>query len=330
MGPVAAEAAGLVGGHERQHAVEDRHGGRVDLEGHPLATAISEAWPSRPKPVMSVQACTSRPCSASAAALFSVRIEATASATTASPARAELDGRADDAGADGLGEQQHVPDPGAGVGPHPGRIHRAGHRIPELDLAVAHRMAAEQRHARLAQRIDAALEDQRGSCRCRARLRESRQSPAPSAAARPWRRRRSASSPPRSARRVGVVDDRREEVHRLHQRRARFPRVHTGIVRRPEVDQDAWVGLRRNVAQHVSELACGEFARSTSAAHHLGEALLLARHGGIILGSRGSGLGARGRARVTLVAHRAGLGDPRPRADSVDPEPRAPRPEPRP
>ena len=100
---------------------------------------------------------------------------------------------------------------------------------------------------------------------------------------------------------VGVVDDRREEVHRLHQRRPRLPRVHTGIVSGPEVHQDARVGLRRNVAQHVSELAGGEFARSTSAAHQLGETLFLARHEGILLGARASGLGVRGK-RSTCIA----------------------------
>ena len=73
---------------------------------------------------------------------------------------------------------------------------------------------------------------------------------------------------------VRVVDDRREEIHRLHQRRPTLPRVHTGIVRSPEVDQDAWIGLSWYVAQDLSELASGEFARSTGAADHLGQPLL--------------------------------------------------------
>jgi len=42
----------------------------------------------------------------------------------------------------------------------------------------------------------------------------------------------------------------------------------------PEVDQDPGVSLRRKIAQDLSELAWGEFARSTRAAHHLGEPLL--------------------------------------------------------
>jgi hypothetical protein len=39
----------------------------------------------------------------------------------------------------------------------------------------------------------------------------------------------------------------------------------------PEVDQDPRVSLRRKIAQDLSELAWSEFARSTSATHHLGE-----------------------------------------------------------
>ena len=63
---------------------------------------------------------------------------------------AELDRRAHDPGADRLGEEQDVPGPGAGVGPHPRRIHGAGHGVPELDLAVAHGVPAEEGHAGLA------------------------------------------------------------------------------------------------------------------------------------------------------------------------------------
>ncbi|HEV8317693.1 MAG TPA: hypothetical protein VGQ10_09795, partial [Vicinamibacterales bacterium] len=48
----------------------------------------------------------------------------------------------------------------------------------------------------------------------------------------------------------------------------------TGIVRIPEIDQNPGVVLQRDVTQHLGELASGEFARSTSAAHHLGEPLL--------------------------------------------------------
>jgi hypothetical protein len=41
-----------------------------------------------------------------------------------------------------------------------------------------------------------------------------------------------------------------------------------------EVDQDARIVLERDVAQDLGELACGELARSASAADHFGQALL--------------------------------------------------------
>ena len=72
---------------------------------------------------------------------------------------------------------------------------------------------------------------------------------------------------------VRVVDDRREEIDGLHQRRPALPPVHTRIVRGPEVDQDTVVGLRGDVTQHLSELASGEFARSTGAGDHLRQTL---------------------------------------------------------
>ena len=70
---------------------------------------------------------------------------------------------------------------------------------------------------------------------------------------------------------IRVVDDRREEIHRLHERRTTLPRVHTCIVRSPVVDQDAWIGLGWYAAQDLSELASGEFARSTGAGDHFGQ-----------------------------------------------------------
>src|SRR5262249_27667647 len=71
---------------------------------------------------------------------------------------------------------------------------------------------------------------------------------------------------------VRVVDDRREEVDRLDQRRSALPPVHTRIVTGPEVDQHAVVVQRGDVTQHLSELACGEVARSTGAGDQLCQA----------------------------------------------------------
>ena len=57
---------------------------------HPLAIAISEAWPIRPNPVMSVQACTTPGATAprtSAAALFRAAIDRVAASIAAGGAR---------------------------------------------------------------------------------------------------------------------------------------------------------------------------------------------------------------------------------------------------
>jgi hypothetical protein len=72
---------------------------------------------------------------------------------------------------------------------------------------------------------------------------------------------------------VRVVDDRREEVDRLDERVRVVPPVHTGIVRGPEVHEDPVVLRHGNSAQDLSELASGEFARSTRAGDHFGQAL---------------------------------------------------------
>jgi hypothetical protein len=73
---------------------------------------------------------------------------------------------------------------------------------------------------------------------------------------------------------VRVVDDGREEIDRLHERRAARPRVHTRIVRGPEVDQDTVIGRVRDVAQDLGELAGGEFSRSTGASRVIGQPFL--------------------------------------------------------
>jgi hypothetical protein len=44
-----------------------------------------------------------------------------------------------------------------------------------------------------------------------------------------------------------------------------------------EVDQHARIGLERNVAQDLGELACGELARSAGAADHFGQAPVVGR-----------------------------------------------------
>ena len=185
----------------------------------------------------------------------------------------EFDRRADDAGAERFGEEEDVARLRAGVRQHARRIDRAGHGISELDFLIPDRMTAEQRHARLAQFVEPAAENRADRAMIEALC---------------WKRpdgERCQRSPTHRvdvadrvrrgnlAVHVRVVDNRREKVDGLHQRRSALPPEDTRIVRGPEVDKDTVVGLRGDVTQHLSELASGEFARSTGAGDHLRQAL---------------------------------------------------------
>ncbi len=75
-----------------------------------LPSAISRAWPRKPKPVTSVQAWISAVSAISSAAfLFSVVMQATERATSAAIGDAALEGRADDPRAERFGQDQAVP-----------------------------------------------------------------------------------------------------------------------------------------------------------------------------------------------------------------------------
>jgi hypothetical protein len=134
-------------------------------------------------------------------------------------------------------------------------------------------MAAEQRHASLAQLVEAALEDCANRLVLQSLLRKSRDR---------QRRQRPAAHRVNVAECVcrgdlaidiWIVDDWREEIDRLHQRRSALPPVHTRIIRGPEIDKDPVVSVYWYGAQHLSELARGEFTRSTGAGDHLRQTL---------------------------------------------------------
>ena len=213
----------------------------------PLALAISVAWPIRPKPVMSVAPWTA-PANRSqdvGGRLVQHRHRRDGERDELPPARPFLDRGPDDAGAEPLGEDQPIAGARAGVGPDAIGIDRAGHGIAELHLGIAYRVAAEQRDAGFAQLVVAAQEDLLDGVGVEDLVGKPRD-----------RQRRHGRPAHRVdvAERVGggdlavserVVDDRREEVHRLHERRAAArPPVHTGIVGGPEVDQHPGIGLR--------------------------------------------------------------------------------------
>ena len=185
----------------------------------------------------------------------------------------ELDRGPDDAGAERLGEEQDVARLRAGIGEDSSGINRTGDRVAELDFPILDRVPSEERDTGPAQRIEAAAKN--GADRRAI-------DPFSGEARNGERRQRTSAHRVDVAQRVGgsdltigvrIVDDRGKEIDRLHQRRSPLPPVHTRIVRGPEVHQDAVVDRCGDVTQHLSELACGEFARSTGAGDHLRQTL---------------------------------------------------------
>ena len=82
---------------------------------------------------------------------------------------------------------------------------------------------------------------------------------------------------------VGVVDDGREEVDRLHEGGLLVEPEDARVVSRAVVDEDARIVLLRQGTQDLGELARTELARSTGAANALGQAadaLALVAHRG--------------------------------------------------
>ena len=182
-----------------------------------------------------------------------------------------LEGGGDDAGAQGLGQEQLVARPAARVGEHALGVHQAGDRVAELDLGIADAVPAQQHAARL-----------RGASR-RRRARWPR----------PIHREvllgeggdgERGQGPPAHGVHVGqgvgggdgpegrgVVHHRREEVHGLHQRRLLVEAEHARVVPRAVVHQDAGVSGGGEGAQDLSELGGTELARSTGAGDPLRE-----------------------------------------------------------
>ena len=158
----------------------------------PLARAISLAWPIRPKPVMSVRAVHGAGERAQhvAARLVQRRHRRDGVSDQRIRRALVLDRGADDAGAEPFGEDQAIAGARAGVGPDAIGVDRAGDRVAELHLGVAHRVAAEQRHAGFLQLVEAAEKDLPDRVAVEDLVRERRRSPAPSPACRPSRRRR--------------------------------------------------------------------------------------------------------------------------------------------
>ena len=188
------------------------------------------------------------------------------------------------AAADPLGQQDDVARLRARVAQHALRVHEPSHSQPVLRFLIDDRVPAGHRSAGFAHLRCAAAQDLRGHVRGQI-LREGRdvQREEHPAAHRVdvghcvGRRDRAVF--------VGIVDDRREEIERLHQRALIIQRVDGRIVRRIEADEQLRKLLRRKLAaqaaQHLREAFRPVLGASTAAARQVREAQIALGHGSL-------------------------------------------------
>ena len=70
---------------------------------------------------------------------------------------------------------------------------------------------------------------------------------------------------------VGIVDDRREEIHRLNEGYVVVQAVDGGVVGRADPDQEVGVGGRRQLAQHLRQVRWTKLGSSAGAAGQAGQ-----------------------------------------------------------
>ena len=182
-----------------------------------------------------------------------------------------LEGVGDHAGSERLGEHEDVAVAGAAVPPDRIRPHRAGHGQTVDRLGCHDRVAAQDRDARGGCRVLATAQDRRNGVAWQSgrepaeREREER-----GAAHRVDVRDRVRRGD--AAERERVVDDRREEVDRLHDRRAVVAHGEAGgVVERLVADQDTRIDARDRCAEERRQLARRELARAAPATGELGQ-----------------------------------------------------------
>ena len=199
-------------------ALERRDGAGLDRAATPLSRARPCRCPSRPKPVTSVMA--EAPGRDRRRARLVVerrhdRHRARQQRVVGLPALARGHHRA---GAQRLGQHQHVADAAARVGDHAVGVHGAGDGQAVLRLGVVDRMAADDLGAGRAHDVEAAAQHlaQRGRAELLERPRHQvERGQRPAAHRVDVGQRVGRGDAPEV---VGVVDDRREEVDGLHQR----------------------------------------------------------------------------------------------------------------
>ncbi len=184
----------------------------------PEADASSWTWPSRPKPVTSVSAWT--PAARAWAAARRVERGHDRDAALDQLGRGEpaLERGRDRSRAERLGEHERVPGASAGVGQHGARVDDPRDREAVLGLGIVDRVPADDRGAGLGHRVGAAAQDLAQDVRPERLERigdEVQRRHRRAAHGVDVRERVGGGDPPE---RVRVVDDRREEVHRLDDR----------------------------------------------------------------------------------------------------------------
>ena len=188
----------------------------------------------------------------------------------------------DGAHAERLGEHEHVARPARGVREDPLRVDRPGHREPVLRLVVLDRVAADEYRAGLADHVQAAAEDRRQDLRAELLEREGddvQRRDGCAAHGVDVRERVGRRDP---AEVVGIVDQRREEVDRLHERDVGGQPHHRGIVPRRRSDEQPRVVLRREAPHDREQVGGRELA---AAARPGGERRQ--RDGGVRVGGEG-------------------------------------------
>ena len=235
----------------------------------PEAAASSWVWPSRPKPVTSVSAWAPAARACCAARSLSVVMTSIAALDQLRRGQAALERGRDRARAERLGEHEHVARAPAGVGEDRARVDGAGDREAVLGLGVVDRVPADDRGARLGDRVGAAAQDLAQHVRPERlqRIGDEVQRADRHAAHRvDVRQRVRGRDPPE---RVRVVDDRREEVDRLHDRELLGELDDARVVGGVGRDEHARVGraraARRRSGADRRRTACSRSPRRGSA-----------------------------------------------------------------
>ncbi len=202
---------------------------------------------------------------AAEASRLSLVITATASASggVAEPA---LQRGGDGPDAQRLGQHQHVAGAGARVGQDRVRMDDAGDRHSKFGLRVLNRVTAKDRHASLLRNRAGAPQDFQQHVLAEVIQREGDQvqrTDRRRAHRVDVRQRVGGSDPPEVE---WVIDDRGEEVDRVHQREVLTQPVHAGVVRVPVADEDIRVLLAEGQpGQQRCDRGGGELAAAAGA-----------------------------------------------------------------